>query len=198
MKEHRDSNNLGPSVAISVGDYTGGSLVVDGIELDTRGKVVEFDGRDLHYVAKYKGHRASVIAFNHDASSRLTDPLRDELRDLGFKVGTSSPAPAPSASRPSSSGAQSAPPRGSMPWTKWSDVPAVPPEWAKSRRWGLEVFAGAAGLTGQLQESGFDMLPPIDLTVSAAVQESFDVLRPGNVEKILAWVPYLTYCHFGI
>ena len=76
-------------------------------------------------------------------------------------------------------------------------MPATPPRWAFSQQWALEVFAGKANLTAELQAVGFNILPPIDIELSKEVAESFDVLRQGNLMKLLAWLPVLSYLHLG-
>ncbi len=68
---HRDSLNVGESILICCGDYTGGLTSVD---ID--GKVIKFDGRDspvsfngakyLHWTDDYEGKRYSLVFYNHN------------------------------------------------------------------------------------------------------------------------------------
>ena len=67
VEEHEDANNAGPSIAVSVGNFRGGDLVVADVPHSSHDKVCEFDGRIHHYVSKHVGHRASLIAFTHSA-----------------------------------------------------------------------------------------------------------------------------------
>ena len=94
VHSHCDSNNLGPSVAVSVGSFTGGELVVDKVPHSSYKKVVCFDGRRPHYVADWTGHRASLIAFTHDATDTAPHALRTELQDMGFRCNVPPAAPA--------------------------------------------------------------------------------------------------------
>jgi len=66
---HFDSNNIGESVLVCCGDYTGGSTIVemeDGLKFfDGRKHPVIFDGyKYKHWVDDFKGDRYSLVFFN--------------------------------------------------------------------------------------------------------------------------------------
>jgi len=66
---HTDANNIGESVLVCCGDFTGGSTVVekDGVlhYYDARKHPVIFDGsRYKHWVDDFKGDRYSIVFFN--------------------------------------------------------------------------------------------------------------------------------------
>ena len=68
---HRDSKNIGESVLVAFGDYTGGLTGVDinsKVEkLDPRLEPVRFDGsKNLHWVEPYEGKRYSLVFFNNN------------------------------------------------------------------------------------------------------------------------------------
>lgn len=63
---HKDRNNLGTSYIIALGNFTGGQLLV-GDELkpvNVKNRLVQFDGRQLHATAPFKGDRYSLIFFS--------------------------------------------------------------------------------------------------------------------------------------
>lgn len=62
---HVDVNNVGPSYIIALGDFTGGELVVEGIQHDIRNKLFKFDGTKGHWTSPFKGERYSIIFFTH-------------------------------------------------------------------------------------------------------------------------------------
>ena len=67
---HFDKANVGESVVIAFGDFTGGSTQViddDGIRnLDTRNKPVKFDGsRIKHRVEPFEGERYALVFFRN-------------------------------------------------------------------------------------------------------------------------------------
>ena len=67
---HFDKGNIGESVVIAFGDYTGGSTQIiddDGIRnLDTRHKPVKFDGsRIKHRVEPFTGTRYALVFFKN-------------------------------------------------------------------------------------------------------------------------------------
>ena len=68
--EHFDPMNVGESVLISFGDYTGGLTGVkkeDGIvKYDSRTNPIKFDGsKYLHWVEPFEGNRYSLVFFNN-------------------------------------------------------------------------------------------------------------------------------------
>lgn len=71
---HRDSKNIGDSILISFGDYTGGLTAVDVegkiIKYDSREKPIKFNGSEyLHWVEPYEGKRYSLVFFNNNKVS---------------------------------------------------------------------------------------------------------------------------------
>jgi hypothetical protein len=62
---HIDRNNIGPSYIISLGDYTGGELVVEGKKFNIKNKWKKFDGTKGHWVEPFKGTRYSLVFFTH-------------------------------------------------------------------------------------------------------------------------------------
>ena len=63
---HIDSKNVGVSLIISIGDYEGGNLIVEGIEYDTRYTAHVFNGSTLeHWNSQIKsGTKYSFVLFN--------------------------------------------------------------------------------------------------------------------------------------
>jgi len=64
---HKDSNNIGESLLISFGDYTGSNIVVEGNEYNTNCKPIIFDGSNLlHYnTNNLEGNKYSLVYFNN-------------------------------------------------------------------------------------------------------------------------------------
>jgi hypothetical protein len=64
---HKDSNNVGESLLISFGDYTGCNIIIEGNEYDTNCKPIIFDGSNLlHYNTNdLKGDKYSLVYFNN-------------------------------------------------------------------------------------------------------------------------------------
>lgn len=64
---HKDSNNIGESLLISFGDYTGSNIVVEGNEYNTNCKPIIFDGSNLlHYNTNdLEGNKYSLVYFNN-------------------------------------------------------------------------------------------------------------------------------------
>jgi hypothetical protein len=60
--KHIDKGNIGLSYIISIGDYVGGDLVVDGIAYDTRQGLI-FDGSKEHYNTDMVGEKFSATFF---------------------------------------------------------------------------------------------------------------------------------------
>tara|TARA_R110000824_G_scaffold108284_5_gene255107 strand:+ start:1055 stop:1630 length:576 start_codon:yes stop_codon:yes gene_type:complete len=66
---HRDKANIGESVLISLGDFTGGKTGVDFTDgrqiLDSHNQPVKFNGsRYTHWVEDFEGTRFSLVFFN--------------------------------------------------------------------------------------------------------------------------------------
>jgi len=71
-KPHRDKNNIGNSIIVGLGDYTGGELcIVDEdediiYEADINKKFLEFDGKMIHYNKPIKsGTKWTIIYFKN-------------------------------------------------------------------------------------------------------------------------------------
>jgi hypothetical protein len=63
-KPHVDKNNIGDSLTLSFGDFTGGELVVNGVPHQTRNKTLIFDGSlHEHYNKPIIGDRYSIVFF---------------------------------------------------------------------------------------------------------------------------------------
>jgi len=61
---HKDKHNVGESMLISFGDYTGGEIVVDGIEYNAFQRPTIFNGHELeHYNNTHTGDKFSIIFF---------------------------------------------------------------------------------------------------------------------------------------
>jgi len=68
---HRDSVNVGESILVCCGDYTGGLTCVEIdnkiVKYDARDKPVKFNGAKLlHWVERYEGSRYSLVFFNNN------------------------------------------------------------------------------------------------------------------------------------
>lgn len=99
--KHRDRNNVGASVALGLGNYTGGGInqyEKDGsiTYLENNGKLVYQDGSLEHQTADWVGERYAIIFFYHKgsleengdsrASIELSLGLRNELPPLSYKI----------------------------------------------------------------------------------------------------------------
>jgi len=61
---HKDKKNVGDSMLISFGEYTGGEIVVDGTEYNAYHKPTIFNGSQLeHYNKDIVGDKFSIIFF---------------------------------------------------------------------------------------------------------------------------------------
>ena len=63
---HKDNQNIGESCLISIGDYVGGNIVIEGEELDARYNCIVFNGSKLTHWNKpiLSGTKYSLIFFN--------------------------------------------------------------------------------------------------------------------------------------
>lgn len=62
---HIDKNNVDESLIVSLGDYDGGELIIEGKEYDIKNKVLKFDGHKGHWTNDFTGDRYSLIFFTH-------------------------------------------------------------------------------------------------------------------------------------
>lgn len=62
---HKDSKNVGFSILVSFGNYTGGNIVVDNVVYDARHHPIMFNGAELeHYnTPDLEGHKYSLVFF---------------------------------------------------------------------------------------------------------------------------------------
>jgi hypothetical protein len=78
-KKHIDQNNIGRSLAISFGDFTGGELVVEGHKYQTKLHPLIFNGAlKEHYNMPIKGDRYSLVYFV-SAPAKATDEWIENL-----------------------------------------------------------------------------------------------------------------------
>jgi hypothetical protein len=62
---HVDSKNVGRSMVVAFGDYTGGQLVIDDEVIDTFCRPVVFDGsRKMHWNLPHQGEKYSLVYYN--------------------------------------------------------------------------------------------------------------------------------------
>ena len=88
---HVDKNNVGLSYGISLGDFTGGNLVIEGTPYDIHDIWIEFDGRLGHWVEPFEGTRYSLIYFTHTfkppcASLRKFTVTKDGMYERGVLI----------------------------------------------------------------------------------------------------------------
>ena len=62
---HKDKNNAGYSCIFSIGNYTGGKLIINGVEYDSYLQPLVFDGvNNTHYNTPIEGNKYSFIFFS--------------------------------------------------------------------------------------------------------------------------------------
>ena len=93
---HRDSNNIGPSIATSVGQFIGGdlrywkdddgALPLDALTqnyrpttVETHNRIVLFDALRAHEVTPFEGRRYSVIYYTHNCIRRADTAVLESL-----------------------------------------------------------------------------------------------------------------------
>lgn len=64
-RPHIDTNNVGPSYIIALGNFTGGELMLEGRALNIKNRLVKFDGTKGHWTSPFQGERYSIIFFTH-------------------------------------------------------------------------------------------------------------------------------------
>ena len=71
--KHTDSKNVGQSMLVSFGDYTGCKIVVGGIEYDTNCNPIIFDGSNIEHwnTDDLEGTKYSLIFFNGELSNNM-------------------------------------------------------------------------------------------------------------------------------
>lgn len=85
-KEHVDFNNLGPSIMIALGNFTGGRLNYGGTQHTVKETWLEFDGRELHSVEPFENERYSIVYFCNGAYAKSVSGELDVIADLGMRV----------------------------------------------------------------------------------------------------------------
>ena len=94
-KIHRDSNNLGPSLALAGGQYSGGELctwprdnlqqpltdfsIEQSMQHNTYHNAVLFNGKQAHSVLPYTGHRWSLVFFTASGALQIDDTMRQAV-----------------------------------------------------------------------------------------------------------------------
>ena len=74
-KPHRDTGNIGDSLIIGFGDYTGGQLAIDDTAggyraVDIRNRFVRFNGAEnKHWTLPFTGERYSAVFYTHQNAS---------------------------------------------------------------------------------------------------------------------------------
>jgi len=64
-KPHIDTNNVGDSYIIALGNFTGGDLVIESKKFNIRNRFKRFDGHLAHWVEPFEGDRYSLVFFTH-------------------------------------------------------------------------------------------------------------------------------------
>jgi hypothetical protein len=92
VKAHRDGDDIAPQFSICLGDYTGGELLTweknrgkdrdPHLATDVRNRIVKFDGRLKHAVAKWSGSYRINIAFYKHFDTRWTREQEIQERPL--------------------------------------------------------------------------------------------------------------------
>lgn len=78
-KPHRDKLNLGDTIIVAIGDYTGGRLVIDGLPIDINRKPKYFNGYlHEHYNEEHIGDRYSIMFY----AIRSTLPIDHRPEDV--------------------------------------------------------------------------------------------------------------------
>ena len=85
-RNHVDSGNVGLSLTMGFGDYTGGEFTTGGKEIDITRRAVLVDGAVDHASNPYKGQRYSVILFAHSAWTKAPTELQEIVTMLGYNV----------------------------------------------------------------------------------------------------------------
>jgi hypothetical protein len=83
---HTDGPNIGWSVDMSIGDFTGGRLMFDDEYHDIMLDPLLFNGKRWHKTEDFVGHRYVMIAFTHGLFWKLNPREMDRLSALGFPL----------------------------------------------------------------------------------------------------------------
>ena len=84
-------------------------------------------------------------------------------------------------------------------WNSWQDVRKDAREVATFGRWFVEVFSGTARLTQTVRAGKVPCLPPIDITLCAAIPFAFDVVNLDQWEFFMQLIFFgcIFFAHFG-
>ena len=84
---HRDTGNIGPSMILGLGKYSGGHLVIEGTQVDILNSAVVFNGHLEHWSEPFVGDRWSIVAYSHEVTEKgIPMDLQQTLKDLGFPL----------------------------------------------------------------------------------------------------------------
>ena len=82
MGPHKDKGNLGSSLLITLGNYTGGSFVLEGVPQQTLYTPIVFNGDEKeHYAEAFQGTRFSVIYFKITIPDKFLSLYPDDVND---------------------------------------------------------------------------------------------------------------------
>eukprot|EP00971_Amphidinium_carterae_P013375 263809-Amphidinium_carterae.1 len=85
VQAHHD-DNCGVSTTMAFGEYTGGNLVIDGVEFSNNLYWVLFDGLHTHQVSPITGRRMSIPLYTPRHPGKLTSANVNRLAELQFPV----------------------------------------------------------------------------------------------------------------
>ena len=88
IRPHRDRNASVTSITVSLGNFTGGDLVIGGVHHNTYRNAITFDGSEVHFVTPFEGDRFSVVLFPHHRMHEISFEQRSFLEQLGFQLAT--------------------------------------------------------------------------------------------------------------
>ena len=96
-----------PSIAIGLGEYSGGRLRLEGVPqpLNINDRAVVFDGRKIHSSGLFNGDRWSLVLFVHSSWATTSPSMRSKLISLGLPC---SPRPSSGVAFPAIGGAPTA------------------------------------------------------------------------------------------
>lgn len=87
-KKHIDKNNIGYSLTLSFGNFTGGELVIDGDKYQTKDNPIIFNGAlNEHYNQPIQGQRYSLVYFAQAPNKLKTPEQIQQLHEQIVKYG---------------------------------------------------------------------------------------------------------------
>ena len=80
---HKDGSNIGESILLTLGDYSGGNTIVecgnDYMELNSHYSLVKFNGsKYFHYTLPFTGTRYALVFFNNN---KKFNPVLDQVEE---------------------------------------------------------------------------------------------------------------------